>query len=298
MSEPQGTVRRAAPGEARRRRTNGRARRQQAWRLGLLYGAVALVIVAIVAILILDQKSSGTPSIASVATPQASAISTAFAPVAEQAAVVREVTTINPAVIAAVGTGGLSTPLKALTTAPLTVNGKPELLYVGAEYCPYCAVERWSLINALARFGTFSNLSFSRSAADDGNIATFTFVGSQYTSSYLGFVPVELADRAGNTLQTATSQQAQLVDTYTNGGIPFVDVAGRYWGASGFEPTVLSGLDWPAIAGALTNAHSPTTKAIVGNANYLTAAICIATHDQPGSVCKAPAIHAMEGKLS
>ena len=42
---------------------------------------------------------------------------------------------------------------------PLTANGKPEMLYMGAEYCPYCAAERWSMIVALSRFGTFSGLS-------------------------------------------------------------------------------------------------------------------------------------------
>jgi len=32
------------------------------------------------------------------------------------------------------------------------------VVYIGAEYCPYCAVERWPLIVALNRFGTLTNL--------------------------------------------------------------------------------------------------------------------------------------------
>jgi hypothetical protein len=32
------------------------------------------------------------------------------------------------------------------------------MLYIGAEYCPYCAAERWPLVMALSKFGTFSNL--------------------------------------------------------------------------------------------------------------------------------------------
>src|SRR5215471_17073708 len=38
--------------------------------------------------------------------------------------------------------------------APLTSGGKPEMLYIGAEYCPYCAAMRWSMAVALSRFGT------------------------------------------------------------------------------------------------------------------------------------------------
>ena len=44
---------------------------------------------------------------------------------------------------------------------PLTARTgkkKPELLYIGAEYCPYCAASRWPLIIALSRFGTFKGL--------------------------------------------------------------------------------------------------------------------------------------------
>ena len=41
----------------------------------------------------------------------------------------------------------------------LTADGKPEVLYVGAEYCPFCAAERWPVVVALSRFGTWSGLS-------------------------------------------------------------------------------------------------------------------------------------------
>ena len=38
---------------------------------------------------------------------------------------------------------------------------------MGAEYCPYCAAERWSMIVALGRFGTFSGLQTMRSSSTD-----------------------------------------------------------------------------------------------------------------------------------
>ncbi|HEX8036257.1 MAG TPA: DUF929 family protein, partial [Ktedonobacterales bacterium] len=71
------------------------------------------------------------------------------------ASLVHRITTVSPSVIAAVGTGGLANPLSRVTTAqPLRdPTGKPQILYIGAEYCPFCAAERWSLIVVLGRFG-------------------------------------------------------------------------------------------------------------------------------------------------
>src|SRR5207249_3539085 len=34
-------------------------------------------------------------------------------------------------------------------------TGKVQVLFVGADYCPYCAAQRWSIIAALNRFGKF-----------------------------------------------------------------------------------------------------------------------------------------------
>ena len=36
---------------------------------------------------------------------------------------------------------------------------------MGAEYCPYCAAQRWAMIVALSRFGTFSGLTTVHSAS-------------------------------------------------------------------------------------------------------------------------------------
>ncbi len=81
------------------------------------------------------------------------------------------------------------------TRAPLTgQEGKLELLYVGSEFCPFCAAERWALVVALSHFGSFSGLSATQSSTTDTYPATqtFSFYGSHYTSRYLDFVPVEL----------------------------------------------------------------------------------------------------------
>ena len=52
-------------------------------------------------------------------------------------------------------------------SAPTRAAGKPEILYIGAEYCPYCATERWPLAVALSRFGTFTGLRGIHSSATD-----------------------------------------------------------------------------------------------------------------------------------
>ena len=75
----------------------------------------------------------------------------------------------------------------------LTSGGKPEVLYVGTEYCPYCDAESWPLIVALSRFGEFTGLRTSRSPLFEGIPPTdgWTFYGSSYTGRYLAFAPVE-----------------------------------------------------------------------------------------------------------
>src|ERR1700722_14197678 len=96
------------------------------------------------------------------------------------------------------------------TNAILTSGGKPEIVYVGAEYCPYCAAERWALTAALSRFGTFSNLHYIHSSSTDvyPSTPTLTFYKSTYTSKYVDFQPVEIQGTTeGKALQTPTAEQ-------------------------------------------------------------------------------------------
>src|SRR5262249_11112517 len=110
------------------------------------------------------------------------------------AAIVAEVTGVSPAVIDAVGVGTLQSPPQALAGEQRTVDGKPSLLYVGAEFCPFCAGERWAIVNALSRFGTFSGLEVSHSSSTDvhPDTATFTFRDATYTSDFVHFEAVEV----------------------------------------------------------------------------------------------------------
>ena len=233
------------------------------------------------------------------------------------ASVVTNVTSVPASTLDTVGTGGGSvtaTPTTISGTA-LTANGKPEVLYIGAEYCPYCAAERWAMIVALSRFGTFSGLATVHSAAANGagtaepypNTPTWTFVHATYTSKYLTFTPVEeqtnIPDSANGsytTLQTPSKAQQALVTKYdsaSGGAIPFVDFGNKYLisGAS-YNAGVLAGLSWATIGADLSNPNSAVAKAVDGTANYITAAICQLTGNQPASACTAT-VKSLEGKI-
>jgi hypothetical protein len=208
---------------------------------------------------------------------------------------------------------GLPSPVRA---AVLTgTSGLPLVSYVGAEYCPFCAGERWPLIVALSRFGTFSNLRYSHSASDDvyPNTPTFSFVGSSYSSQYVEFSPVELQSnvRSGSgyeTLQTPTPAQDNVLRTYdappyvpasAAGSIPFMDFANQYVlaGAS-YNVGLLQGMRQSQIAAMLANGTSDQARAILGAANVLTATICTSTNNQPQDVCGSPAIQSLAAALA
>lgn len=199
---------------------------------------------------------------------------------------------------AAAGGGGL--PTKAPAGTPLlTSNGKPEVLYIGAEFCPYCAGERWPLAQALSRFGTFKDLSKTSSSSTDTypNTPTLSFYGSSYASDYIVFTPVETADRLGTALQTMTPAQKKILDTFgSNGAIPFLDVGGLYIknGAS-VSPELLSTAGMKTDTQVLNSLADPANSvglSIDGSANVIAAAICQATGGKPSDVCTSNAVKA------
>jgi Domain of unknown function (DUF929) len=213
--------------------------------------------------------------------------------------VVTTITSLQASELDAVGTGAANNLIKRVSGTALTgPNGHPEVFYLGAEYCPYCAAERWPMIIALSRFGTFSGLKTTSSSSTDvyPNTPTFTFHGASYTSQYVDFVSVETTDRNKNPLESPTSAQQAIVNQYdTSGSIPFVDFGNRYaFNGAMYFPDVLSGMSWQAVADTLATPTSPQAKAILGSANLITAALCRLTADQPTTVCSSSAIQAIE----
>jgi hypothetical protein len=213
--------------------------------------------------------------------------------------VVAAITGLGASELDQIGAGSATNVIKAVSGPPLTgPTGRSEVFYLGAEYCPYCAAERWPMIIALSRFGTFSGLQTTSSSSTDvfANTPTFTFRKATYSSQYIDFQSVETTDRNQNPLQSPTASQEALVTKYdTSGYIPFVDFGNRYaFNGAMYPPSVLSGMSWQVVAEALQQPGSTQAKAVLGAANLITAAICQLTVQQPGAVCSVPSIQAIE----
>ena len=216
--------------------------------------------------------------------------------------VVSMMTSLPASELDKVGQGTATNPIKPVSGTKLTGStGKPEVFYLGAEYCPFCAAERWPLIIALSRFGTFTGLQTTTSSSTDvyPNTVTFTFRNATYQSQYIDFRAVETLDRDQKPLQSPSASEQQLVNQYdTSGSIPFVDFANQYaFSGATYSPDVISGMSWQAVAGALQQPDSTQAKAILGSANLITASICKITGDQPASVCSSATIQDLEKKL-
>ena len=250
-------------------------------------GAVAVVLVAVTVIAVVATRG-GAGSTGSATTTANTA----------DANLLQKVTGVDAAVIEQVGSAGLPNRFYAMQGAPpLTGGGKPQVLYIGADYCPYCAAQRWSMVVALSRFGSFSHIGLTSSGSADvyPDTATFSFSGVQYSSRYLDFAAVEMQDREGKPKDAISDAQKQLLATWdvppyvpanAAGGVPWVDVGGQYaMVSSGFTPQILAGLDQNQIADRLSNPKDLVTQGIVGNAANITAAICKGTGMQPAAVC-------------
>jgi thiol-disulfide isomerase/thioredoxin len=198
-------------------------------------------------------------------------------------AIYQNLTGVYDSTLSAIGVNQSGTTPPVNIASPTTpqplVNLKPEIFYIGAEWCPYCAAERWALIVALSKFGNFTNLEYMQSAADEGSIATFTFKDMNYTSKYLSFVAVETEDRNHNTIASPSAEQTDIWTSYTSSDltIPFIYVYGVYIQAgSQYLYNDLQGLNWTQIASQLNNPSSTIAKLIDGSANEMIGAICTA----------------------
>ncbi len=184
-------------------------------------------------------------------------------------------------------TSGAAANLKPASGQPYLADGKPVVVYIGADFCPYCAVERWSLILGLSRFGNFSNLHYMTSGSgSEGDYATFTFTGSSYSSRYVVFQAFEQEDRDRNVItQVPSNYSAEFNNAY-----PFVNYGNKYILQTLIPtPGILAGKNWTQIYNDIS-ANNPDGTVIKEGANAVTALVCRLTSNQPGSVCNAYAI--------
>ncbi len=297
-------------------------RTEQRKRIYLAGGSILVIAIVVIALVLVKLNSgSGTAAAASNG-PTGTALTT----------LTKQVEDVPTSVTDKVAGGGVSSSLFVPTetstevsnaeseigsyfgtvnsTTPLTSGGKPEVLYMGAEYCPYCAAQRWAMVNALSRFGTFTGLTTTHSSSTDAdpNTPTWTFYGSTYTSNYINFTSVEETKnyRTGNTtntsvnyvtLQTPTAAEEAIGQSYDpQGSIPFIDLGNKYvqvGNLSPLSPTLLAGLSWSQVAADMNNPSSSVGQAEIGNANYMTAGICKLTNNLPASACT-PTIQKLE----
>jgi hypothetical protein len=262
----------------------------------LLVGVIALVVFALtgtpVTVRVVHRTATSPAVLHSLATVPASAFNTVG--------------------VTAPGTG-LTAPT-VVTGQPRfrSVTGQPEVFFVGAEYCPFCASERWAVVVALSRFGTFGALDDMQSSNTSvfPGVQTFSFVHASYTSRYVAFDGVELYSNVPDThgvytrIATLTSTQQGLVARYRAAvgtaaePFPFVDVGNLVVAPSaGFSPSTLERLSQGTIVDDLRQAVTPESRAIVASANYLSAGICSATQQQPASVCTSKGVRSADEAL-
>jgi hypothetical protein len=278
--------------------------------VGLLtIGVVLLVLVLVVLLVVLKLTDTSSPPHAPTTVQQASA------------ALVKQVTTLDAKNFNAVGDPSaplLTPPVVLKDPATLTSGGLPAVVWVGTLFSPQSAAERWPLVIALGRFGTFGKLYTTASAASEvfKNTVTFSFQGSEYHSSEIALSAVEEYGNQPSTtapagyeqlahpdaLQTAALDaydHAPWIDSVDPGGLPFLDIANRIIvSSSSFSPGVLSGLTMQQVVTALsTQPQSQVSQALLGAANQITAGICAATGERPAKVCSTPGVAMTSARL-
>jgi len=259
---------------------------------------VVVVVLALVTLVVIKATGGSGAAPASKVAASSGAAAPSAGTSALAGGVLADVTSVSPATLAAIGepsstVGPIATGAKSTLTAS---NGKPEVLFIGAEFCPYCAAERWSMVEALSRFGTFTGLSATHSSTSDvyPGTNTFSFYGATYASTSLDFTSVELETNQASgdsytALQTPTAAQSALLAKYDKapyttqpGSIPFLDIANKYISVgAGYTPQVLQGLSMTQIAKQLNDKSSAVAIAVDGEANRLVAAITAATGVHP-----------------
>jgi hypothetical protein len=272
------------------RKRNQRRRRRQLRRAGGGALTVALVVGLLVTLL-----------------PTTTRYGPRIGPSINVASFVQTSVNVPDSVLEAVGHPATATPLKAVQgRSPLTVGGKPVIVYVGDGACPGCAFQQWALLVALSRFGSFSNLGqfvIPPQSSGPRLPLSWSFAGSTYTSSLLTFEPAEAGPFAttasnGEVLppETMNPLQQNAIDalegpTIETQSYPFTDISNRFWDY-GFEGeasdavyTVLQRLSLDQVATDLNNPTSPVAQVIDGAANYLIGDICSIVGAQNAPIC-------------
>ncbi len=248
--------------------------------------AIALVVLLVAVLVIVKIAGGGSGTLDQASPPAGTQI---------PAATLAKLQSVPISTLAAAPTSGIVTTPQSANGSSLVAGGKPDLLFIGAEYCPHCAAERWPMYIALSKFGTFNpQPGRIHSANDDGDVPTLTFYGTTYTSPYFTFNPVEVYTNKpeGNgyaPLQTPTQAQLTLWQNTNGGTFPFVDFGGKkVLPSAQYLFTPLENLPFSAVAAQVGNNSTAIGATIDASAAQLVTTICGSLSNQkPASVCTA-----------
>jgi Domain of unknown function (DUF929) len=219
---------------------------------------------------------------------------------ANQPVTAGDFSTLRQLSLASYGPSGASllSTVKAYTGTSFTSNGKPLVVYIGADYCPFCAIQRWPLIMALMRFGNFSGLKYMAASLSEGDYPTFTFHGTAYHSQYLVFQGFEQQSRQqGVSLDTVPSNYTGVFGQYGS-SYPFIDFGNKYIVSGAMiPPEGMGNDDWTDVFNGIKT-NSSLGIQIKESTNVITALICKLTSNVPNSVCSQPQISELSIQIS
>ena len=122
------------------------------------------------------------------------------------------------------------------------LNGKPSVIYLGANTCVFCGENRWAMALALGKFGTFAQLFKGYSSLQDGDLPTIYWapshynvsqgmvLGNFYNSSYVSFISMEYQSPITEPVQIPSLSylEQQAVATGSSAYVNAVDVIGTF----------------------------------------------------------------------
>ena len=277
---------RFAERQAKKEAEARQARKERNKRYALVTIVLVLCLVAALVIVKLAGGGGGGQSAVDVPSPPGG--------VPIPAATLAKLSSVPISTLNSAPTDGILTTAQTVNGKALTADGKPELLYIGAEYCPHCAAQRWPLYVALSKFGTFSpQPGRIHSANQEGNVPTLSFYGTKYSSPYLSFTPVEVytnkpAPNGGYTLlELPTKSQTQLWQNGNGGSFPYVNFGGKATLPSAqYSYGPLQNLSFNTVANQVGDNSTMIGANINASASQLIKTICSTmTHNQPSAVC-------------